>query len=113
MNWDDMSRRTTALTMFDVAMFDDDDETLRQITLDCSKIWTGETSEEIIEALIEMINKGKDCLKRWAVTHHKHYPNEPHDMASPDHFDLSNCSNSAFFTRWNIVYSAWRSDRWE
>ena len=90
------TRRTIALTTFTAAMFDDDDETWKQITLDFSKIGIGETLEESIEALIEIMNKGKEHLKRWAVTHHKHYPNDLHDMPSPDYFDLSNCANSSF-----------------
>ena len=63
-HWDGTSRQTTALTIFAAAIQDDDQDTLRQIALDCSKIVLGESSEETIESIIEIINEGKEHLKR-------------------------------------------------
>ena len=71
---------------------------MRQITLDFSKIVLGESSEETIESLLEIINEGKEYLKRWTETHVKYYPQEPHEMPPPQNFDLMNCSDSAFAT---------------
>ena len=67
---------------------------MRQITLDCSKIVLGESSEETIESMIEIMDKGKEYLKRWVETHVKHCPQDPHDMPLPENFDLMSCSNS-------------------
>ena len=77
-HWDGTSRRTIALTTLAAAILDDDQETLRQSTVDYSKIVLGESSEETIESMIEIINKGKESLKRWTETHVKHSPQEPH-----------------------------------
>ena len=73
-HWDVTSRRTTALTTFDATILDDEQETLRQVNLDCSKIVLGESSEETIEYTIEIINEGKEYLKRWAEKHVKCSP---------------------------------------
>ena len=44
---------------------DDEQETLRQIALDYSKIVLGESSEKTIESMIEIMHEGKEHLKRW------------------------------------------------
>ena len=51
------------------------------ITLDYSKILQGETSEETINTLMEIVAKGKDYLVRWDQTHTNNYLNELHDIA--------------------------------
>ena len=56
-------------------------ETVRAITLDYSKILLGETSEKIIEVIIEIIY----------LTYMKNYLEEPHGMPPPENFDSIYC----------------------
>ena len=94
--WDSEPRRTTGLTTFAAATLDEDDETSRDIALDCAKVLLGESSEGTIESIIEIIDEGEEYLGRWTSAHAKHYPEESHDILLPGHVDLVNCSNSAF-----------------
>ena len=59
-------RRTIVLITFDIAIKNEDEDTTCTITLNYSKVVLGETSKENIEAIIKIINKGKDYLSHWA-----------------------------------------------
>ena len=83
---------------FATAILDEENETLRTIPLCCRKIVHGETSEETINALMEIFTEGKNYLVRWAQNHMKKYSNELHDIPLPENFDLVNYSSSAFTT---------------
>ena len=68
-------KKNNSIDGFVAAILDENNDTLRTIALNCSKIAHGETSEETINALMEIIEEGKDYLIRWAKIHMNNYPN--------------------------------------
>ena len=58
----------------------------------------GETAEENIDTIIEIINDGKGYLNRWKNMHEKCYPEDEHNIPPSEKLDISNMKNSAMTT---------------
>ena len=81
---DGSSRSNIALTTFVEVTLNDDMETIHTITLYCSKVVLGDTSEETIESIIDVTEEVKENLFRLVITHMKNYPDEPHEINPPE-----------------------------
>ena len=86
------------MTTFAAATLDEDSETFRVITLDCTKVALGESYEETFESVIEIIEEVKEHLGRWTSTNAKYFTEEAHEIPPPENVDLENFSNIAFTT---------------
>ena len=67
---------------------------LHTITLDCSNVLLGESLEENIVALVEILDDGKDYLARWTDTYMKYYLEEEYNILLPSNLDLINYIDS-------------------
>ena len=91
--WDGTSRRTVHLLT--AAATIEEDSVLKSYVMQCSHVMKGETSEEQIESLKEMLADGQECLTYWAQRCEKECPNYQHDIPPPESISLRNCAEAA------------------
>ena len=88
---DGTSRRQSALQNLIIGIKEDGQ--LRNIALSSSIILAGETSEEQVDAISEMISKGGERLKRWAKVIAERYPGYQHDIPEDCGMDIGKLSS--------------------
>ena len=74
----------------------EEEETMRAIALNYSIL--EKMSKEEIKSIVKIIVEGKDYLVQQAEIYEKYYPEDVHDIPSPDNLDIANYSQSAMTT---------------
>ena len=91
--WDETQKGTFPLTVFVGATMNDDG--IKLIVLSLSESCIGSKSIKTVNAVLDVLDKGRVCFKRWKITFEKRYPKQEHDIPPERNLTINNCSKAA------------------
>ena len=93
---DGTNRRQIALQNLIISIKEDDE--LRPLVLSSAIILEGESSEQQCNAILEVIQRSGDRLKRWAEVIEKMYPDYDHDIPVANQLNIGKLGNGGAVT---------------